>query len=194
MRAKEDEAKKKERALQNQAQDLAAKAAGLEAWHKGEIGIRDGSFYLKVPRPDLRERLKPVRDWLMAVIAPLETKIEAEVNKRLERLKGDLTRGIVRAVEAVTAAWARNRIREDADGGLFIKGPAEERTSFHEVMKPWPGLTRSIFSNLPSLDSVAQAEKRAAELQALLTQAEERAARNTLAALKQQRDGSFRSE
>lgn len=194
VRAREDEAKEKERALQLQTQDIEAKAAGLEAWRKGEIGVRDGSFYLNVPKPDLRDRLVPIRDWLMAVIAPVEARIEAEVTTRLDRLKEDLRRGVVRAVEAVTAAWARNRIRKDAKGGLFIKAPAEERASFHDAMKPWPGLARSIFSKLPSLDNVTQAEKRALDLQALLTHAEDRDARNTLAALKQQRDGNFRSE
>jgi hypothetical protein len=183
VREREDEVKKKELTLHLQTQDIEAKAAGLEAWHKGEIGVRDGSFYLKAPRPDLRERLTPVRDWLMAVIAPVEAQIEAEVTTRLDRLKEDLRRGIVKAVEAVTAAWARNRIRKNAEGGLVIKAPAEERASFHEAMKPWPGLAKSIFSKLPSLDKVAQAEKRALELQALLTHAEDRDARNTLAAL-----------
>ncbi len=173
--------------------EVEAKEAGLNAWRDGDLGIREGNFVTKHGKEELRDRLKPVRDWLMAVVGPIEEKVEAEVSKRVQSYKEELKTSLLRAVDAITSAWAAGMLRQDEQGGMFLKGSREDKNVFHKAVAAWRGLTGTLFSRLPSLEKVAQAEKDADRLSTVLTQAEERDARNRLAAFQKARDGGFRS-
>lgn len=194
--AKDEEAIKVERGRLNEKlaeadrklEEAEAKVAGLDAWIEGDLEVRGELLVAKLGKDELKDRLKPVRDWLHSTIKRVEHKIENTVAERVASAKSSM----FAAVDAIVSSWASGALRSSSEGKLVIAGSEEEKETFKRVAdRPWKGLVKAIFAKLPSFAAISQAEMDVERLQKMLTEAEERDATNTLAALRSQRSKNF---
>lgn len=181
-------------------EEAEAKLAGLDAWRDGKLVVSDERLVITNRQNEaLIDRLKPVRDWLHPALKSVEARIgnmidslvEAKVAERVDAARSSL----LEAVEATVKVWASGALRRNSEGELKLFATKADVEVFRKVaVRPWRDLYKDLFAKLPSLAKISQAEKDAERLQAVLTDAEARHARNTQASFQKQRGTGFGSE